>query len=164
MKKKIKITLHVLFVVGIVITITGRYFDNAKSFNWLVSIIAPDCVSAKRALSDLEENRNILLTYNHKGFEFLIDKWPNLNDKNSVRYIGRGPPFIKAGSTISNDIALIAKDKDQNEIKELWIMSEASAVVDSIINRKLSLVGGFLFWLGIIVSIGSYVTTSITES
>jgi len=164
MKKKIKIALHVLFIVGIVITITGWFFDRAKSFNFLVSIISPDYVSAKRALSDLDQNKNILLTYNHEGFEFLIDKWPNLNNKNTVRYIGRSVAFIEFGSKVSNDIELIAKDKDENKIDETWRMSEATAVVESIIDRKLSLLGGFLFWLGIVVSISSYLITSITES
>ncbi len=164
MSKKIKITLQVLFVVGIVITITGWFFDRAKSFNWLVSIVAPDYVSAKRALSDLEQNERIGITSNHEGFKFLVNKWPNLNDKDSVRYIGRSVAFISFKSTISNDLQLIARDKDQNEIKERWKMSEASALVESIIDRKLFAFGGFLFWFGIIVSIGSHVITSITES
>jgi len=154
----------VLFVVGIVITIAGWFFDRAKSFDLLASIIAPDYLPAKQALSDLEQNKNILLTPNHEGFEILVDTWPNLDDKNSVRYIGRGPAYIKFGSTVSNDIALVAKNKDQNNIKEIWIMSEASAVVESMIDKKLSLIGGFLFGFGIIVTICSRVIDSKTGS
>lgn len=164
MRKRTKNTLHVLFVIGIVITVTGWFFDRAKSFNWLVSIVAPDYISAKRALSDLEQNERIGLTSNREGFKFLVDEWPNLNDEDSVRYIAGSVAFIAFTPSISNDIELIARDKDQIEIKERWNMSEASAVVESIIDGKLFAFGGFLFGFGIIVSIGSHLITSLTDS
>ena len=164
MSKKLKIAVQFLFIVGIVITITGWFFDRAKSFNWLVSVIAPDYVSAKQALSDLEQNEKIGLTSHHEGFKILVEKWPNLNNKDSVRFIGRSVAFITFGSVVSNDIELIARDKDQNEIKERWKMSEASVAIESIIERKLFAIGGILFWFGIIVSIGSHIISSRADS
>jgi hypothetical protein len=164
MSKKLKITVHIIFVLGVVITITGWFFDRAKSFNWLVSFIAPDYVSAKQALNDLKQNEKIGLTPYHEGFQFLLDKWPNLSNKDSVCFIGRSVAFISFKPEISNDIELIAYDKDKNEVKERWIISEASVAIEGLIERKLFSIGCVLFWFGIAVSIVSYLVSSRANS
>lgn len=160
MSKRLKITVHALFVLGIVITITGWFFDRAKSLNWVMSVIAPNYVSAKQALTDLKQNDKIGLTFQHEAFQILLDKWPKLSNKDSVRFIKRSIAFIAFKPEISNDIELIACDKDMNEIKERWRMSEASIAIESIIEGRLFSIGGTLFCIGIIVSAVSHVISS----
>ena len=156
--------LNIIFIIGIIFTIIGWFFDKATSFDWLMIKIAPDYVFAQKALSDLKENPKIALTRQHKGFKILLDKWPNLEGKDSVEYIGRTVAFVSFGSQIKNDIELVLYDKGQKEIKKRWNISEAESVLEKMIETRLFKIGAFLFWGGIIVSIISHIVSIKTIS
>lgn len=164
MSSKITNLLHALFIVGIIFTITGWFFDRAKSFNFLLSWISPEYVFAQQALADLKKDQKIALTKNHEGFEVLLKKWPDLSEKESVVYIGRSVAYMSFGPEMSSDIEIIAFDKDQNEIKNRWAMSNANATFESIIDKKLFIIGTILFWFGIVISVVSHILSSSNNS
>lgn len=164
MSKKRKTIIHIFFILGIVITIIGRVVDSARYPNWLMSAIAPDYVSAKKALTDLEQDERIGLTSHHEGFQRLIDKWPNLSNEDAVQFIGRSVAFIDLKPKMKDDIELIAYDKEKNEIKERWKVSEASAALESIIEKRLFFIGGILFSIGIAIWVVNHFMSSTAES
>ena len=109
--------INIVFIIGIIIMIIGWFFDRAKSFNWLMIRIAHSYVSAQKALEDLKGNPKVALTKHHEGFQILINKWPNLDDTNSAKYIGRTTAFLSFGAQVKNDIELVLYDKKKKEIK-----------------------------------------------
>jgi hypothetical protein len=149
--------IHIFFIIGILISIVGWFLDRANKFKWLMLKIAPDCIFAQRALDSLEADQKIGLTKNHKGFQILLNKWPNLISKQSVEYIGRSLAFIEFGPQVKNDIQLIAYDKEEKEVKERWSMLDARSSIEKILEKKLFKQGVYLFWFGIAVSVISYI-------
>lgn len=154
--------VHSLFIAGIVVTIIGWFFENAKRFKWLMLRIAPEYILGKNALDDLEKDQKTALTKNHEGFNVLLEKWPNLQEKNNVEYIGRSVAFISFGSQVKNDIQLIPYDSNQKEIPNRWSFLEAREKIEEISERKLFRIGTFLFWCGLLLSAISYIVGSIS--
>jgi hypothetical protein len=43
-----------------------------------------------------------------------------------------------------------------NLLKSRWEMSEAELMINQIFNKRVSVIGGMLFWIGLVISIVSY--------
>lgn len=155
------ILIHISFIIGIIIAIIGWFFNHASSFNWLILMIASNYIFAKRALGDLEKDQKIALTKHHEGFKILLDKWPNLHNKDSVEYIGRSVAFVSFGAQAKNDIQIIAYDTNKNEIKERWSILGARSELEKIAENKLFKIGAIFFWSGISISIASHIISSL---
>ena len=156
--------INALFLIGIILAIVGWFFDRAKLFNWLMMKIAPDYIFAQKALEDLKKDPKIALTKHHEGFQILLERWPNLSNKDSVEYIGRTAAFVSFGAQVKNDIQLIAYDNENKEIRERWSISNATVVIEEIVERRLFKIGAILFWIGIVVSIASHIISLKTNS
>jgi len=163
-RRRLKAMIHVLFVFGVVVTVIGWFFDRAKSFDLLMSSAAPDYVSGTKALRDLKKDARINLTSRHEGFQVLLDKWPNLTDRDAVEFIGRSAAFLGFGSQVSSDIELIARDKRRNKVGSRWRMSAAEARIESIAEKSLFATGTMIFWVGLSISVVSHIVNAVTDS
>jgi len=66
--------LHIIFLIGVISTITGWLFDYAKHFKWFMLKIVPNYVFGQKALDDLEKDSKIALTKQHERFKILLGK------------------------------------------------------------------------------------------
>ncbi len=106
--------LFKLFLYGIFLSIVGWFLDKAHRFIWLLKLISRDAVNALIALNALAQNPNIAITPEHPGFNVLLDHWPNLTNRDSVKLIGRGPAYANFGAQVTTGFALVAKDENRN--------------------------------------------------
>ncbi len=99
--------------------------------------VARDYVATKKSLEILKNNPKVALTKEDEGFTILLNKWPNLKEKSSVEYIGRTVAFVSFGPQVKNDIQLVLYDKNEEEIKNRWNMSEVEEILERIIDWTL---------------------------
>lgn len=156
--------LHILFIFGILIIIVGWFFEHAQSFRWFMLKIAPEYVYSKDILDTLEQNEKIVITKEHPGFDYLLSKWPKLSARDQVEYIGRSIAYFEFGPKNKADIELIAYDSKEKEIKERWKYSEARSNIEKLRENMLFHYSGFIFFIGIIFTILSYILNEVIEN
>lgn len=84
--------------------------------------------------------------------------------RDQVEYIGRSIACFEFGPNNKADIELIVYDAKEKEIKERWKYSEARSNIEKLKENKLFHYGGSMFFIGIIISILSYVLNEIIEN
>lgn len=147
-----KSLLFSLFIFGIILAVIGWFFEKAFRFAWLMKRFFPDQLNGINALDFLGSNVKHEITPENQGFGVILERWPQPGDKDSVRYIGRGPAYIKFGSRVENDFALVMYDEDKNKIEPIWTESSARHVLHQEIDKKLFWIGKVIFFSGIVIS------------
>jgi len=112
----------------------------------------PHQLNGLNTLNFLASNVKHRISQEHQGFNVILERWPQPDDKDSVRYIGRGPAYIKFGSRVENDFALVMYDKDNNRIEPVWTESSARHLILEEIDKRLFWIGKVIFFGGILLS------------
>lgn len=150
MKKRI---LFALFIVGLVLTVTGWFFDQASHFPLVLETIAPDAASVVGALDAISEDAGLGIMPEHPSFDVLLKHWPDFPDNVSVARIGRSVAYtLYGGGQVENDFDLFAYDAARNRVGPSWRQSVARRLFQEEIDRKLFRNGSIIFWGGIIIS------------
>ena len=144
--------LFSLFLVGLILAIIGWFFEKAFRFDWLINKFFPNQSKGLKALNFLASNIKHEITKEHPGFNVIIERWSQKGDEASVEYIGRGPAYIKFGSRVENDFAVVAYDKNKNKIEPVWTESSARHVLLEEIDKRLFWIGKVIFFSGILLS------------
>ena len=141
--------LFKLLLCGIFLSIVGWFLDKAHRFTWLMKLVSRDAVNGLIALNARAQNPNTTVLPEHPGFNVILNHWPNLTDRDSVKLIGRGPAYTCYGAQVTTGFALVAKDENRNLIVPVW--EEPSA--RTLFHKKLDLIifrlGAIIFYLGI---------------
>lgn len=146
----------IFFFLGILLTIIGWFFDKASNFSWLIKLISRDAYFGLNALDFLAENINGMVCPEHSGFKAILSYWPQLSSKTSVRFIRRGPAFLKFSSQVGTGFALVAYDAEQKQIESGWEETEARKFFRSKLDIRLFRYGAVIFFIGILVALVSW--------
>lgn len=147
--------LFKLFLFGIFLSIVGWFLDKAHRFTWLMKLISRDAVNGLIALNALAQNTNIAVTPEHPGFNVILNHWPNLTDRDSVKLIGRGPAYTCYGAQVTTGFALVAEDENRNMIEPAWEEPSARTLFHKKLDLILFRLGAVIFFLGIGVALVS---------
>jgi len=134
------------------LAVIGWFLDKAFRFKWLMKKYFSDQSNGIDALDFLASNVQHTVTLEHLGFSVIMERWPQAKEKDLVRYIGRGPAFIKFGSQIENDFAIVMYDEDKNKIEPVWTESSARHALVEEIDKRLFWIGKVVFFGGILLS------------
>jgi hypothetical protein len=141
-----------LFVIGLVLTVTGWMFDRALDIKEFAKIALPGYIYGNELLNALEQDPTLAAVPSNPGFRPIIAWWPQLEDKGAVQTISRSPAFIDFGSSVTNDILLIPKDGDAKQRGPSWRMSLARRQLAERARARLFWMGAVIFFVGVIVS------------
>lgn len=144
-----------ILVLGVILAVIGHFFDKATNFPWIVKAISSDSANGLKALDKLREDNRMGITPKHPGFSVLLKLWPNLNDKNLVKIIGRGGARLIIGPWAKADFDLIAYDRNENIIEPKWKESIARQILIEEQKSLLFKLGEFIFFLGIAITLVS---------
>ena len=147
-----KYLLFSLFIFGLILAVIGWFFEKAFRLTWLMKKFFPDQLNGINTLDFLASNVKHGITSENPGFNVILERWPQSGDKDSVRYIGRGPAYIKFGSRVENDFALVMYDEKKNKIEPVWTESSAKHVLLEEIEKRLFWIGKCIFFGGILMS------------
>lgn len=147
--------LFSLFIFGLILAVIGWFFEKAFRFAWLIKKFFPDQLNGLNALDFLASNVKHGITGENQGFSIILERWPQPENKESVQYIKRGPAYIKFGSQVENDFALVMYNEDMNKIEPVWTESSARHVLLQEIDKKLFWIGKVIFFCGIVISLVS---------
>ena len=140
-------------VSGLVIAVIGWFFDKAATIPWMIKAVSKDTVNGLEILDVFGEQRGAAVVPIHPGFNVLLDRWPDLTDKNSVTKIDRTVAYMKFGAQVSGDFGLIARDKEGDIIEPTWQESEARQIFLHEQNHELSMIKNVVFWSGILITL-----------
>lgn len=152
---KMNLTLFILLLTGIILLILGWFLDKAHRFTWILKLVSRDAVNSLTALNILAQNRDAAISPEHPSFEVILKRWPNLDDIESVKLIGRTVAYTKHGTQVINDFALMAFDENKNEIKPAWEASIARSIFEKELDLLIFKLGAYIFYLGIAVTLVS---------
>ena len=145
--------LFSLFIFGLILAVIGWFFEKAFRFAWLMKKFFPYQLNGLNALDFLASNVKHGITEENPGFRVILERWPQPGDKDSVQSIGRGPAYIKFGSRVENDFALVMYNEEKNKIDPVWTESSARHVLIQEIDKKLFWIGKVIFFCGIVISL-----------
>lgn len=117
-------------------------------------LITRDSLYGLNSLDLLAENPSIGILPEHPGFHVILERWPELTDKNSVAIIGRGPAYQKFGAQVTAGFALVALDKDKNKIGA-WEEPFARKILLKEQDKALFKAGTIIFYIGILIALVS---------
>ncbi len=143
--------LFIVFIFGLLLSIIGWFFDRASRFAWLMRLVTRDSFDGLNSLDLLAGNPSIGILSENPGFDVILDRWPELTDKNSVAIIGRGPAYQKFSAQVTAGFALTALDKDKNEIG-VWEEPFAREILLKEQDKMLFKAGTILFYIGVSIA------------
>ena len=144
--------LFALCILGLVLTVTGWFFDQASHFPLVLETIAPDATHAVGALDTLSQNDRLKILPKHPGFDVLLKQWPDFPDIESVADIRRSFAYtLFGGGQIENDFDLFAYDVAKNQVGPSWRQSVARGLFQDEIDRKLFRNGSIIFFGGLLI-------------
>ena len=142
-----------LLVFGLLLTVVGWFFDRIDHFPWLAQIVSSENSAAISALDILSENNRRALTKRHPGFKILLESWPNFDEKDSVKFIGRSVPYMEFGSIVSNDFELLAYNGANENVGKPWSESKARRLFSLRFDRAKFWIGTVVFYFGVLISL-----------
>jgi hypothetical protein len=144
-----------ILVLGVILAVIGHFLDKATNFPWIVKAISSDSANGLKALDKLREDNRIGITPKHPGFSMLLKLWPNLDDKNQVKIIGRGGARLILEPWAKADFDLIAYDRNENIIEPKWKESIARQILIEEQKSLLFKLGELIFFIGITITLVS---------
>jgi hypothetical protein len=144
--------LLIFFICGWLLSIVGWFFDRASRFTWLMRLVTRDSFHGLNSLDLLAENPSFEIIPEHPGFHVILERWPDLADKNSVAIIGRGAAYMKFGAQVTPGFALVALDKDKNKIGA-WEEPFARKILLKEQDKMLFKTGTIIFYIGISIAL-----------
>ncbi len=144
-----------IFFGGIAITILGCLLARVVEARWLLMLVTPNYVKGMAILNELASNEKFVATVKRPGVRVLLNLWPGLADKGHVESIQRSVAYMVFGPHVKDDIDLIARDNEENEVKGKWTYSEARKALIASRDRRL-------FWIGTLVCFAGIAITATT--
>ncbi|MGH7871598.1 MAG: hypothetical protein ACREQO_05200 [Candidatus Binatia bacterium] len=143
----------VIFFGGIALTILGWLFARVIQARWLLMLVTPDYVKGMTVLNELASNEKFVATVKRPGVRVLLNVWPGLADKGHVESIQRSVAYMVFGPNVKDDIDLIARDNDENEVGGKWTYSEARKVLIASRDKRLFWIGTLVFFAGMAITV-----------
>jgi hypothetical protein len=142
-----------IFFAGIAITILGWLFARVVHARWLLMLVTPGYIKAMTVLNELASNEKFVAPVKRPGVRVLLNQWPGLANKDHVQSIQRSVAYMVFGPNVKDDIDLIARDSEENELGGKWTYSEARKVLTASRDKRLMLIGTLVFFAGITITV-----------
>jgi len=148
-----------LFAIGLVITVIGWGFDNASHLSVVREWVAKDAFAAQALLREIAEGRSDSVHDRAEpGVSYLLEIWPELQERNLFVAIGRGGAYLqlpdsKIGGEPSADFDLLPMVDGTRYAKDYtWAARRAHEAVNADLEKRVFRWSAVLFFLGLGIS------------